>query len=73
VTTALGALLSHVTGGAEANTFQPQNFQPMNVNFGLMPPPDEATKKKDRKLAYTARARVDFARWRSETGAVTAS
>jgi methylenetetrahydrofolate--tRNA-(uracil-5-)-methyltransferase len=45
----------------------------MNVNFGLMPPPDEATKKKDRKLAYTARARVDFARWRSETGAVTAS
>src|SRR5207302_4820027 len=31
--TALGALLAHITGGAEAET-----FQPMNVNFGLMPP-----------------------------------
>jgi len=58
VTTALGALLSHVTGGAEA-----ASFQPMNVNFGLMPPPDERVKKKDRKLAYTARARRDFDDW----------
>ncbi len=73
VTTALGALLAHVTGSADSEGFQPQDFQPMNVNFGLMPPPDEQVKKKDRKLAYTARARVDFARWRSETGAVTAS
>ena len=32
--TALGALLGHITGGADAET-----FQPMNVNFGLMPPP----------------------------------
>ena len=31
--TALGALLGHITGGADAET-----FQPMNVNFGLMPP-----------------------------------
>ena len=31
--TALGALLGHITGGANAET-----FQPMNVNFGLMPP-----------------------------------
>ena len=31
--TALGALLAHITGGADAET-----FQPMNVNFGLMPP-----------------------------------
>ena len=29
-----GALLHHVTGGANADS-----FQPMNVNFGLMPPP----------------------------------
>ncbi|WP_040843410.1 methylenetetrahydrofolate--tRNA-(uracil(54)-C(5))-methyltransferase (FADH(2)-oxidizing) TrmFO, partial [Nitrospirillum viridazoti] len=36
VTTALGALLGHITGGAEAET-----FQPMNVNFGLFPPPEE--------------------------------
>ncbi|MGD9811038.1 MAG: methylenetetrahydrofolate--tRNA-(uracil(54)-C(5))-methyltransferase (FADH(2)-oxidizing) TrmFO [Sphingobium sp.] len=60
VTTALGALLSHVTGG------DPDNFQPMNVNFGLMPPPDERVRKKDRKLAYTARARADFAGWMRE-------
>jgi methylenetetrahydrofolate--tRNA-(uracil-5-)-methyltransferase len=32
-TTAMGAILSHITGGAEADT-----FQPMNVNFGLFPP-----------------------------------
>ena len=66
VTTALGALLAHVTGGADAASFQPQNYQPMNVNFGLMPPPDEQVKKKDRKLAYTQRARNDFAGWMRE-------
>src|SRR5690606_35167098 len=32
-TTALGALLGHITGGASADT-----FQPMNINFGLFPP-----------------------------------
>jgi methylenetetrahydrofolate--tRNA-(uracil-5-)-methyltransferase len=32
-TTALGALLAHITGGADA-----VSFQPMNVNFGLFPP-----------------------------------
>ena len=32
-TTALGALLEHITGGADA-----RSFQPMNVNFGLFPP-----------------------------------
>lgn len=63
VTTALGALLSHVTGGADADS-----FQPMNVNFGLMPPPDERVKKKDRKLAYTARARAGFAAWMRDQG-----
>ncbi len=41
-TTALGALLNHITGGAESET-----FQPMNINFGLFPPltKDEATIK----------------------------
>lgn len=63
VTTALGALLSHVTGGADADS-----FQPMNVNFGLMPPPDERVKKKERKLAYTARARAGFAAWMRDQG-----
>ncbi len=57
-TTALGALLAHVTGDAEAAT-----FQPMNVNFGLFPPVDPATAKKQRKLAYTDRAKADLAEW----------
>jgi methylenetetrahydrofolate--tRNA-(uracil-5-)-methyltransferase len=56
--TALGALLNHITGGAEAET-----FQPMNVNFGLMPPPDGRLKKADRKKAYTDRARAALAEW----------
>lgn len=63
VTTALGALLSHVTGAADTDS-----FQPMNVNFGLMPPPDERVKKKERKLAYTARARAGFAAWMRDQG-----
>ena len=73
LTTALGALLSHVTGWSGGEEFQSQDFQlhsfqPMNVNFGLMPPPDEQVKKKDRKLAYTARARADMATWMREQG-----
>jgi methylenetetrahydrofolate--tRNA-(uracil-5-)-methyltransferase len=58
VETALGALLAHITGGADAET-----YQPMNVNFGLMPPPDTRAKKADRKKAYTDRARAAFAGW----------
>lgn len=58
VETALGALLGHITGGAEVET-----YQPMNVNFGLMPPIEGRTKKADRKLLYTARARTAFAEW----------
>ena len=56
-TTALGALLAHVTGDAEVDS-----FQPMNVNFGLFPPLPEV-KKKQRKLAYTERAKTDLAQW----------
>jgi len=57
-TTAFGALLSHITGGADA-----RDYQPMNVNFGLFPPFEQRVKKKERKEAYTTRAREDFARW----------
>jgi len=60
-TTALGALLSHITGDAEAAT-----FQPMNVNFGLFPPLNEIGKKV-RKEAYTDRAKADLARWIADT------
>jgi len=56
--TALGALPGNTTGGADAKT-----FQPMNVNFGLMPPLEGRWKKSDRKKAYTDRARSAFARW----------
>jgi len=58
VETALGALLNHITGAAVADT-----YQPMNVNFGLMPPIPGRTKKADRKKMYTARARDAFAEW----------
>ena len=57
-TTALGALLSHITGDAEAET-----YQPMNVNFGLFPPPPPEVHKKQRKLAYTDRAKADLGHW----------
>ncbi|MEO6247123.1 MAG: methylenetetrahydrofolate--tRNA-(uracil(54)-C(5))-methyltransferase (FADH(2)-oxidizing) TrmFO [Sphingomicrobium sp.] len=57
--TALGALLGHLTGGAIAET-----YQPMNVNFGLMPPlGGPKVKKADRKRAYTDRARGALADW----------
>jgi methylenetetrahydrofolate--tRNA-(uracil-5-)-methyltransferase len=62
-TTALGALLGHITGGAEAET-----FQPMNVNYGLFPPmehtgPGRAAKGRDRKKALSDRARQDLGVW----------
>lgn len=67
-TTALGALLAHITGGAAAET-----FQPMNVNFGLFPPlAEDATaaaqgkkppRGQDRKAMLTARALADLAVW----------
>ena len=56
--TALGALLGHITGNAEAET-----YQPMNVNFGLFPPVSDRMRKADRKLAYTSRARDALAAW----------
>ncbi len=57
-TTALGALLGHITGGADETT-----YQPMNVNFGLFPPLPEKTRKSDRKRGYTDRAKVDLDKW----------
>ncbi|MEO7692139.1 MAG: methylenetetrahydrofolate--tRNA-(uracil(54)-C(5))-methyltransferase (FADH(2)-oxidizing) TrmFO [Sphingomonas sp.] len=58
VETALGALLHHITGAAVAET-----YQPMNVNFGLMPPIPGRTKKADRKKMYTDRARTALEAW----------
>jgi len=60
-TTALGALLTHITTGADEAT-----FQPMNVNFGLFPPLETRTKRKERKPAYARRALNDLATWLGE-------
>ncbi|RJE79042.1 methylenetetrahydrofolate--tRNA-(uracil(54)-C(5))-methyltransferase (FADH(2)-oxidizing) TrmFO [Paracoccus sp. JM45] len=61
-TTSMGALVNHITGGAEAKT-----FQPMNVNFGLYPPVEEGRSgrrgRKDRYPAYTQRAKDDYNAW----------
>ena len=60
--TALGALVTHITGGADAKT-----FQPMNVNFGLFPPVDGLKSgrrgRKDRYKAYTDRAKELWQVW----------
>jgi methylenetetrahydrofolate--tRNA-(uracil-5-)-methyltransferase len=60
-TTALGALLAHITGGADAGT-----FQPMNVNFGLFPPLPESTARLrggERKPVLARRALADLQAW----------
>ena len=61
-TTAMGALITHISGGAEAKT-----FQPMNVNFGLFPPVEGLKSgrrgRKDRYKAYTDRAKADWTTW----------
>jgi len=61
--TAHGALLTHITGGAMADS-----FQPMNVNFGLFPelPMDERGRRprgRDRKAAYAKRALGSLQQW----------
>ncbi|MDO9524800.1 MAG: methylenetetrahydrofolate--tRNA-(uracil(54)-C(5))-methyltransferase (FADH(2)-oxidizing) TrmFO [Gemmobacter sp.] len=59
--TAMGSLVHHITGGADAKT-----FQPMNVNFGLFPPIDAKggrKGRKDRYKAYTDRAKDTFTQW----------
>ncbi len=64
LTTAMGALLNHITTGANADT-----FQPMNVNFGLFPPVEAPPKLggRERKKLYTTRALADFDSWISQS------
>jgi methylenetetrahydrofolate--tRNA-(uracil-5-)-methyltransferase len=84
-TTALGALLGHITGGhLEAADAGPRSFQPMNVNYGLFPPAevpdrDEAGKRlkgRDKGLAKKAaisrRALADLAAWLAQSVAAAA-
>ncbi|MGM4918304.1 methylenetetrahydrofolate--tRNA-(uracil(54)-C(5))-methyltransferase (FADH(2)-oxidizing) TrmFO [Tardiphaga sp. 813_E8_N1_3] len=77
VTTALGSLLGHITGGhIETVDAGPRSFQPMNINFGLFPPLAQApTKKPDgsrlrgnektvaKKQAMSVRALADMDDW----------
>lgn len=56
--TALGALVDHITGGANADS-----FQPMNVNFGLFPEMEGRFKGRDRKAALSQRALAALSDW----------
>jgi len=76
-TTAHGALLGHITGGHVATIEAgPKSFQPMNINFGLFPPPGQlptrspdgkrlrgTEKSMAKKRALTSRALADLERW----------
>lgn len=74
-TTAMGALIAHITGGhlSVEDEAAPRSFQPMNVNFGLFPPPTptlsaqgklrKPPKGMERRKAMTDRARTDLAAW----------
>jgi methylenetetrahydrofolate--tRNA-(uracil-5-)-methyltransferase len=81
-TTALGAMLSHITGGhltsADASS---RSFQPMNINFGLFPPLSDppqrvksgrGSKTLARKHALAARALADLERWLAGTASIAA-
>ncbi|HEY6008349.1 MAG TPA: methylenetetrahydrofolate--tRNA-(uracil(54)-C(5))-methyltransferase (FADH(2)-oxidizing) TrmFO [Geobacteraceae bacterium] len=57
VTTALGALVRHIT------TTNPAGFQPMNVNYGLFPSLEGKVKKKDRRQLLAQRALDDLSAW----------
>ncbi len=71
-TTALGALLGHITGGADA-----KSFQPMNINFGLLPPLPEGAisraNRGDKKKLLTRRARIDLEAWLQGVGSPDAA
>ena len=84
-TTALGALLNHITGGHIISDDEPgkRSFQPMNINFGLFPPVE--TPKPDgkrlrgkektiaKKRAMTARALADCRAWLGLPGVAVAA
>ncbi len=66
ITTALGALLNYITGGAITT-----NYQPMNINFGLLPPLKNKSchpKGRERKKALSERALSDLCKWLKNSG-----
>ena len=67
-TTAFGALLEHATNPETAG------YQPMHVNFGIVPPlPQRVCGKRERYAAYAQRARHDLATWLSERPDIVSS
>lgn len=61
-TTALGALLNHIT------RVDQKNFQPMNVNFGLFPPLKDRVPRKMRGNNYALRSLEALKNWKSNCG-----
>ena len=85
-TTAVGALINHITGGhLDSIDGGPSSFQPMNVNFGLFPPPTEKLvnetgkrmrgpeKAAARKRALSRRAQIDLDAWLGDGPAMAAA
>ncbi|WP_206454286.1 methylenetetrahydrofolate--tRNA-(uracil(54)-C(5))-methyltransferase (FADH(2)-oxidizing) TrmFO [Aurantimonas marina] len=88
-TTAMGALVAHITGGhlAHEEDGGKRSFQPMNVNFGLFPPLDPGTIQKPegqkrfrgkekaiaKKKAMSARALADYTAWLGLDSVATAA
>ena len=77
-TTAMGALLAHITGGhISAEQEGARSYQPMNVNFGLFPPIDQkfrgAERGANKKRAMTARAKTDLEAWLGDSKADAAA
>ncbi|TMA88650.1 MAG: methylenetetrahydrofolate--tRNA-(uracil(54)-C(5))-methyltransferase (FADH(2)-oxidizing) TrmFO, partial [Deltaproteobacteria bacterium] len=62
-TTAIGALLRHVSGEAHPDDYE---YQPTNVVYALFPPLGERHKKHERKPRMLARARRDLTAWAVE-------
>ncbi|HRW30153.1 MAG TPA: FAD-dependent oxidoreductase, partial [Emcibacteraceae bacterium] len=69
IVTAFGALINHITGGHIEGAGTAKTFQPMNVNFGIMPPLEfkkidgQKIKRKDRKPLKSKRALEALEAW----------
>ena len=83
LTTALGAMLNHITGGhlSSGGDGGSRSFQPMNVNFGLFPPlaappprvkSERGSKTLARKQALATRALTDLERWLASAASIAA-
>lgn len=76
-TSACGAIINHITGGhiERMDGAGPRSFQPMNINFGLLPPLDEMPKHPEgkrlrgkektrlKKQVMAKRGLTDFQSW----------